>query len=131
MTRSLMSTWPRVLTISRILRCRAESTCRSASARLRVIKKTPTPITGAEISVDLRSAKVYFSVLGDDTEWTDTEKALNRAAGYIQKLVAERIYMRVTPRLTFIPDHTVETAMHLEELIEEYTHHDEDDEVAE
>ncbi len=75
-------------------------------------------ITGAEISSDLHFAKVYFSVIGNQSDWENTENVLKKAAGFIRKLVAQRIVLKTTPKLTFVPDHTVEQAQQIEKIIE-------------
>ena len=79
---------------------------------------TIVTITGAEVSADLRYAKIYFSIIGEQDDWDITEVVLNNAAGFIQKLVAQRIVLKTTPKLRFIPDHTAEKAQHIEEIIE-------------
>jgi ribosome-binding factor A len=76
-------------------------------------------ITGTKISPDLRTAKVFFSVLGTEKDWLSTEKALNRAAGFIQKILAKKIVLKLTPKLLFLPDHTVENAQKIEQLIDD------------
>ena len=78
-------------------------------------------ITGAKISIDLRNAIIYFSILGDEVDWESTQKALNHASGFIQQIVGERIILKVTPKLKFVPDHTIENAQKIEELIDEFT----------
>ena len=76
-------------------------------------------ITYVKVSPDLRDAIVYFSIIGTEQEWKDTEEGLNKAKGFIQKLLGERIFLKVTPRLRFVPDHTMERAQKIEQLIEE------------
>ncbi|MCD6531008.1 30S ribosome-binding factor RbfA [bacterium] len=76
-------------------------------------------ITYVKVSPDLRDATVYFSIIGTEQEWKDTEEGLNKAKGFIQKLLGERIFLKVTPRLRFVPDHTMERAQKIEQLIEE------------
>ncbi len=75
-------------------------------------------ITGAEVSPDLRIAKVYFSVLGSESDWESTTIALNKASGFIQRIVAQRIVLKVMPRIKFIPDHTAERAQRIESILE-------------
>ncbi len=75
-------------------------------------------ITGAEISSDLHFAKIYFSVIGGQNDWEITKNVLNKAAGFIQRLVAQRMVLKTTPKLTFVPDHTVEQAQKIEKIME-------------
>jgi len=74
-------------------------------------------ITGAKVSPDLRDAIVYFSIFGEDADWNAAEIALNRAAGFIQKHMAERIILKETPRLKFVADHTMEQAQRIESIL--------------
>ena len=82
-------------------------------------------ITGAKVSPDLRHAKIFFSVLGNDEEWEIIAKALNKAAGFIQRIMAQRIVLKLTPKLTFIPDHTIEHAQKIEGILDNITDVDE------
>lgn len=77
----------------------------------------PVTITGAKISSDLRDAIVYFSIIGNRNEWDSIAEVLNNAAGFIQRIVAQKITLKVTPRLFFMPDHTMEQAQKIEDII--------------
>lgn len=59
-----------------------------------IIKVVPT--------VDLETAKVYISVLGDEAKKKATLDILNYAQGYIHKLLSERLRLRDVPRPIFI-----------------------------
>jgi len=80
-------------------------------------------ITAVRVSSDLKNATVYFSILGKINDWETVEIGLNRASGYIQRLMAQRIVLKVTPKITFAPDHTMEKAQEIEKLIEEQISH--------
>ena len=58
-------------------------------------------LTGAEISRDLRHAKVYVSVLGDDEARKQSLKALNSASGLLRGEFARRAHLRVAPEMEF------------------------------
>jgi ribosome-binding factor A len=75
-------------------------------------------ITGAKVSADLRNAVVYWSVLGNEEVWKEVDSAFLHAAGYIQRLVGQRISLKITPILSFAPDHTMEQAQKIEILID-------------
>jgi ribosome-binding factor A len=63
-------------------------------------------VTGVEMTDDLKSARVYISVLErQNTE--ETLKVLNAAAGFIKKEVANDIRLRSTPRLEFFEDKSI------------------------
>lgn len=61
-------------------------------------------ITNIQLSKDGRSAKVFFSVLGDETDQENTLKGLHRARGFIQNELKSRIHLRYHPILNFILD---------------------------
>src|SRR2546423_11721300 len=74
-------------------------------------------VTGVETSVDLRSARVYVSVLGDDAEREAALDGLDSAAGFLQKRVGAELRMKRTPTLAFVHDDSVDTRMRITELI--------------
>jgi ribosome-binding factor A len=74
-------------------------------------------LTGAEISRDLRHAKVYVSVLGDEEARTNSLKALNRASGMLRGEFARRAHLRVAPELEFRFDEGIERGAHIFELL--------------
>ncbi len=82
-----------------------------------------TTVTGVETSADLRTAKVYVSVLGDEAERDATLDALRSSHGVIQSRIAAETRMKRTPTLTFIYDDTIEKGVRISHLLEE----DEDD----
>ena len=58
-------------------------------------------VTKVEVTVDLRFAKVYFSVLGSVQEEAKAEQGLVSSAGYVRGLVGRKIKMRYNPELIF------------------------------
>ncbi len=75
-----------------------------------------TSVTEVRVSPDLRYARVYVSVLGDDAKVRSALVGLRSAAGYIQRELGARLRLRYTPKLTFIYDESIERAAHLEEV---------------
>ena len=63
-------------------------------------------ITSVLTSPDLSHALVYFTCMGDDKKKDKTTKTLNKASGYIRKLLSKRIYIKFIPDLKFIYDDT-------------------------
>ena len=59
-------------------------------------------------SADLRSARVCVSVYGTEEQKSQTILALQHASGYIQHLIAERLFMKFTPTLFFVQDDSLE-----------------------
>ena len=68
------------------------------------IDSARTTITHVEVGEDLLRAKVYVSILGDETEQQAGLDALRRAAGCIKAMVKERVRLRQIPRLEFLAD---------------------------
>jgi ribosome-binding factor A len=63
-----------------------------------------TTITEVEIASDLKTAKVYVSVMGDDKQKKETLKALERARTLIQNELGQRVSLRYIPMLFFYMD---------------------------
>ena len=66
-------------------------------------------ITEVDTSPDLRSAKVYFSVYGDEAEVQQTREHLKRASGFLHRNLKERLDLRHTPHLEFVFDRSLAT----------------------
>ena len=75
-------------------------------------------VTGVETSADLRSARVFVSVLGDQAERDDALAGLDSASGFLQQRVGEELHMKRTPTLTFVHDDSIDTGMRITELVE-------------
>ena len=58
-------------------------------------------ITEVDTSPDLKNAKVYFSLLGDDEVVREATEHLNRAANFLRRTLIGRLDLRYTPRLEF------------------------------
>jgi ribosome-binding factor A len=83
-------------------------------------------ITDVETSPDLRVAKVYFSVYGDEDVVKETYAHLKRASGFLHRGLKERLDLRYTPNLEFIPDPSLargDRIMRLMRTIEEEREH--------
>ena len=65
-------------------------------------------ITGVELTRDLRYARVYFSVLGEEKDKKLALKGLNSAKGYIKGLLSDRIKLRYMPDIEFKIDESLE-----------------------
>ncbi len=76
-------------------------------------------VTHVEVSPDVRTAKVYVSIMGDEKEQALCMHGLNSARGFLQKKIADRIQTRYTPVLTFINDQGVKKSIAASQLIRE------------
>lgn len=76
-------------------------------------------ITGVDTAPDLRSARVYYSVLGDDVQHAATEAALERAAPRLRTVVGRRVRLKYVPELRFEIDVSIEQGLRMEQLLRE------------
>jgi ribosome-binding factor A len=82
-------------------------------------------ITAVRASTDLRTARVYVSVLGGERKRAATLRALQAAHGVLQARVAGELRMKRTPQLTFEYDPSVERGVRMTQLIDELAPDDE------
>lgn len=78
-----------------------------------------TSIVHVEVAPDLKTAKVYISVLGDEQSKKDTLAGLKRASSFIRGQLAKNLNLRNTPELTFVLDSSIEYGVHMSRLIDE------------
>jgi ribosome-binding factor A len=76
-------------------------------------------VTGVKTSPDLRYARVYVSVLGDDPERTASMDGLRSAHGFLQSRLAGALKLKHTPSLTFEYDESVDHGMRITQLLNE------------
>lgn len=74
-------------------------------------------ITGVEMGVDLKKAKVFFSVLGDEKERKKSEEVLRKAKGFIRYQLAKKISLKYVPELEFEIDQLVLQERRVEEIL--------------
>ena len=75
-------------------------------------------VTEVDVAKDLRTAKVYVSVLGTEAEWRGSLDALRSARGFIRNWLAPRLRLRSVPDLTFHPDRSMAHAAHIQSVLE-------------
>lgn len=71
-------------------------------------------VTHADVSADLKVAKIYFSSMGDKKE---VLSALRSASGMLRRHLAMTLNLRITPELLFYPDSSIEHGAHIAELL--------------
>jgi ribosome-binding factor A len=74
-------------------------------------------VTGVKTSPDLRHARVYVSVLGDDAAREASLAGLRSAHGFLQRRVADELTLKHTPALMFEYDTSVDRGMRISELL--------------
>jgi len=78
-------------------------------------------ITSVDVSADLGYAKVFVSVLGDETAKKNTVATLQAASGFLRKSLSGRVLLRNTPQLRFLLDESIEVGARVLDLIQEVT----------
>jgi ribosome-binding factor A len=76
-------------------------------------------LTSVETSPDLRHARVYVSVLGDDATRADTLAGLDSAHGLLQQAIGRELRMKRTPTLQFVFDESIDRGMRISELLDD------------
>jgi ribosome-binding factor A len=74
-------------------------------------------VTAVETSPDLRHARVYVQVLGDDTVRRRSLDGLESARGYLQKRAASELRMKNTPTLHFLYDDSTDRGLRIQEIL--------------
>jgi ribosome-binding factor A len=74
-------------------------------------------VTKVEVLPDMKQAKVYVTVMGDEKQQTLTLRGLQNAAGFLQSRIADRIETRYTPRLEFLIDEGAKNAMQIDQIL--------------
>ncbi len=75
-------------------------------------------VTGVKTSPDLRHARVYVSVLGDDDTREASLEGLRSAHGFLQGVISTRLTLKHTPMLAFEYDGSVDHGMRITELLQ-------------
>jgi ribosome-binding factor A len=74
-------------------------------------------VTEVDTAKDLRVAKVFVSVLGDERQWAASLAALASARGFVRNWLRQHLDLRVTPEIDFRPDHSMEHAARIQALL--------------
>ncbi|MBO4496964.1 MAG: 30S ribosome-binding factor RbfA [Lachnospiraceae bacterium] len=82
-------------------------------------------VVAVEVAPDLKTSKIYISVLGDLEAQENTLKGLKSAAPFLRSQLAHNLNMRNTPELTFIVDQSIEYGVNMSHLIDEVIEADE------
>lgn len=75
-------------------------------------------VTRADVTRDLRYAKVYVSIL-EDEKAEDMMKALKKAAGFIRRELGYRANLRYTPELLFVRDQNIAYGAHIAQVLKD------------
>jgi len=75
-------------------------------------------VTGVEVSGDLRHAKVYISVMGEETQHQLSLRGLQSSAGYLQKKISDQINTRYVPKLEFVLDIGAKRSIEIHQILD-------------
>lgn len=81
-------------------------------------------ITGVEVSSDLSTARILYSVYGTEADKTKTAHMLENAAGFVQKQIGRVLKTRRIPRITWVYDDSIERAADMHRKIHAALEHD-------
>lgn len=76
-------------------------------------------VLGAQVTGDLRNAKIFVSIMGDEKERSLSLHGLKSARGFLQRKVAERLDTRFTPVLEIVEDDSVKRSLEISRLLKE------------
>lgn len=76
-----------------------------------------TSVVAVNVTNDLRYAKAYISVMGDEDVQRKAMEGLKSAAGYIRREIGKRIDLRYTPEFIFILDKSIEHGSHIDKVL--------------
>ena len=75
-------------------------------------------ITKVKMSADLKLARIYFAVYGDDKKSEDAAKGFESARGFIKRILARKLGLRYMPDLKFFYDDSLDYGSHIDQLLE-------------
>ena len=74
-------------------------------------------LTAVKVSPDLRHAKVYYSLLGDDERKIEVAAGLESAKGFVKRELGKRLELRHVPDISFDFDDSLEYGSHIDQLL--------------
>ncbi|MGI6449811.1 MAG: 30S ribosome-binding factor RbfA [Desulfitobacteriia bacterium] len=76
-------------------------------------------VTAVEVSEDLRYAKVFVSIMGQEPDVKNSMEVLTRASGYFRSELGKILRLRYTPEISFKYDQSIEHGAHISKLLRE------------
>ncbi len=75
-------------------------------------------LTGIRLSDDLKRAKIFYSVVGDQRQIEKAETGLNSAKGFIKREIGIRMELRYVPEISFVYDPSLKNGSHMEQVFD-------------
>lgn len=85
-------------------------------------------VTEVSTSPDLKNAKIFVSVLGDEQNAKDVLQGFKSASGYLRRELSRRLLLRYAPELSFELDTSIERGVRITNLIQQVSEEDSDHE---
>lgn len=76
-------------------------------------------VTDVEVADDLRYAKVFVSIMGNEEDVKNSMDVLTRASGYVRSEIGKIIRLRYVPEISFKYDQSIEQGAHISKLLRE------------
>ncbi len=76
-------------------------------------------LTAVECSKDLRHARIYVSIMGEDEEREKSLRGLQNAVGFLKKRLGENLRLKTIPDLVFVLDTSLDRVRRIDELIKD------------
>jgi len=86
--------------------------------RVRDPRVTGVTLTGIRVSNDLKHAKVYFSLIGDEQAIMEVQEGLESAKGFIKREIGQRMELKYVPDIVFRHDPSLATGERMEKLFQ-------------
>lgn len=99
----------------------SEEVKRELSLVIRDLKDPRLPamvsVVAVRVTKDLKFAKAYISIMGDEKVRQDGIAALKSASGFIRKEIGRRLNLRNTPEFSFVADDSIAYGAHINEIL--------------
>jgi len=79
-------------------------------------------ITDVKMNNDLRKARIYYCIAGDDIQKKNAALGLKSAMGFIKREMASRLGLRYMPELSFYFDESLDTGSRIDQLLNKISH---------
>lgn len=74
-------------------------------------------ITHVSVTPDLRSACVFYSSLGDEKARKESQTALEKSSGFLQREIGMALQLRYTPKLKFVYDDSIDRGLEIDRVL--------------
>ncbi|TYP54295.1 30S ribosome-binding factor RbfA [Thermosediminibacter litoriperuensis] len=76
-------------------------------------------VTKVEVSKDLRHAKIFLSIYGEESVKQNALEGIKNAEGFIRRELANRVRLKFIPELNFKLDESIEYGIHISKLLKD------------